>query len=79
MNSDNNVPVFYQVTYFSVHLILITPVPTARRQYILVKLLGLKYLDTPTLAVVIQQNEILGINSTSSVSSSSYGTSLYVS
>ena len=78
MNSDNNVPVFYQVTYFSVHLILITQVPTARRQYILVKLLGLKYVDIPPLDVVMYNNKILGIKYTPSVSSYSYGTSLYV-
>ena len=79
MNSDNNVPVFYQVTYFSVHLILTTPVPTARRQYILVKLLGLKYVDIPPLDMVIYHNKILGIKYTPSVSTYSYVTSLYVS
>ena len=79
MNSDNNVPVFYQDKYFSFHLILITPLPTARRQYILVKLIGLKYVDIPPLDVVIYHNKILGIKYTPSVSTYSYVTSLYVS
>ena len=79
MNSDNNVPVFYLDKYFSVHLILITPVQIVRRKYILVKLIGLKYVDTPTLAVVIYHNKIIGIKYTPSVSTYSCGTSLYVS
>ena len=79
MNSDNNVLVIYHDKYLSFHLILITPLPISWRQYILVKLLGLKYVDIPPLAVVIYHNKILGIKYTPSVSTYSYGTSLYVS